>query len=145
MSRTAAARKPVPVGTKGNDAAHSASPLEWTCAAVGLFLFLAAIGYLVYIGIAAPSGPPVITFDEGPVTRSGDGYVVDVVVGNQGATTAAEVEIEGTLRRDGDVVETSGAVIDYLPRSSQRDIGLFFSNDPRQGRLDLRAKGYVEP
>lgn len=145
MPRAATTRNSASAGTKGRDAAHSASPLEWACAAVGLFLFLSALGYLVYVGIVTPAGPPVITFDEGPVARSGDGYVVDVVVGNQGATTAAQVEIEGTLRRDGEVVETSGAVIDYLPRNSQRDIGLFFSNDPRQGRLELRAKGYVEP
>lgn len=125
--------------------ASGASPLEWLAAAIGLALLIAAIGYLVYVAVTAPSGPPAITFEQGPMVPSGEGYVVAVVVANEGATTAAEVEIEGALRRDGDVVETSSAVIDFLPRHSRRDIGLFFSSDPRQGRLEFRAKGYVEP
>jgi uncharacterized protein (TIGR02588 family) len=143
MARTAASRK-APREAQEHQAA-GASPWEWITAAIGLVLLVGAIGYLVYVAVATPPGPPALTFEQGPVMRSGDGYVVDIVVRNEGAATAAAVEIEGTLRRDGAVVETSTATLDYLPRFSDRNFGLFFSSDPSDGQLELRALGYSEP
>jgi uncharacterized protein (TIGR02588 family) len=36
-------------------------------------------------------------------------------------------------------------VLDYVPPRSSREGGLWFSRDPRAGRLTLRATGYAEP
>lgn len=133
---------------RAKPAAHSAqggSPWEWAVAVVGLVLLVAAIGYLAWFAVTVPDGPPAVTVEQGPVRRSGDGYLAIVIVHNQGAETAAALEIEGTLHRDGAVVETSTATFDYLPRFSERTGGLFFATDPRTGRLELRAKGYAEP
>jgi uncharacterized protein (TIGR02588 family) len=42
-------------------------------------------------------------------------------------------------------VETSVVTVDYAAAGSERDAALLFSNDPRQGELIVRAKGYIEP
>jgi uncharacterized protein (TIGR02588 family) len=47
--------------------------------------------------------------------------------------------------RGGTNVETSLVTVDYVAAGSRRDAALFFSNDPRQGELTVRAKRYVEP
>ena len=47
--------------------------------------------------------------------------------------------------RGGTNVETSLVTVDYVAAGSERDAALFFSNDPRQGELTVRAKGYIEP
>jgi len=125
--------------------AAPASRLEWATGATGLVLVLAAVGYLIHAAIVGPEGPPQIRLAVSSVISSGAGYVVVVSAGNDGPTTAVDLEIEGSLRKNGAVVETSTARIDYLPRLSERSIGLFFSRDPADHRLDLRAVGYAEP
>jgi uncharacterized protein (TIGR02588 family) len=125
--------------------ASAASPWEWAVGAVGLALIAAAIGYLVYAALTTPVGPPQIRLAADAVERSSDGYVVLVTVANGGPSTAAALEIEGTLEGDGRVVETSTASLDYLPRFSTRVIGLYFGKDPDDHRLRLRPLGYAEP
>lgn len=142
MARHASTRKLREAQEHG---AAGASPWEWVVAALGLALLAAAIGYLVYFAVTTAAGPPAVVFERGPVARSGDGYVVGVVIRNEGASTASAVEIEGTLMRNGVTVETSTATLDYLPRFSSRRAGLFFASDPRDGTLQLRANGYSEP
>ena len=49
------------------------------------------------------------------------------------------------LKRGGTNVENSLVTVDYVAAGSERDAALFFSNDPRQGEVTVRAKGYIEP
>lgn len=126
--------------------ASAASPGEWLVGLVGLALILAAVGYLVYAAFSTPDSPPQLRLSVESVEPSGDGYVAVVTVDNTGPTTAAALEIEGTLiDGDGGVVETSTATIDYLPRFSQRGAGLFFTRDPGRYRIALRPLGYADP
>lgn len=53
--------------------------------------------------------------------------------------------VHGALLRGDSVGETSEAVLDHVPGRSVRHGGLFFRNDPRAYRLELRAAGYQEP
>ncbi len=64
---------------------------------------------------------------------------------NNGGSTAEGLTIEGDLRNANAVVETSSTTLEYLPAHSTGEGGLFFSSDPRQHELRLRAKGYEEP
>jgi uncharacterized protein (TIGR02588 family) len=132
-------------GRAGSPSLPAASPWEWVVAGIGAVLVVAAIGYLVYFAQVTPSGPALIALEQGPVERNGDGYVVTVVVTNEGATTAAAVEIEGVLSRGGVEIETASATLDYVPRFSHRSAGLYFDTDPRTVDLELRALGYAEP
>ncbi len=122
-----------------------ASAWEWVFGAVGLLLIVAAIGYLIYAAVTTPGGPPEIELEAGSVERSGPGYLLIVTVGNTGDSTAASLEIEGRLLQDGEVVETSTATIDYVPRLSERTIGLFFTADPAAHEIQLRPLGYAAP
>lgn len=121
------------------------SPWEWIVAAIGAALVTAAITYLIYFAESTPPGPPLITLEQGAVLPHGDGYLLPVTVTNEGATTAAAVEIEGRLSRAGAEPETASATLDYVPRFSSRQAGLYFANDPRRAVFELRALGYAEP
>ena len=79
------------------------------------------------------------------ILPSARGYLVSLKIENSGNATAAALNVEGVLRRAGTNVETSLVTVDYVAAGSERDAALLFSNDPRQGELTVRAKGYIEP
>jgi uncharacterized protein (TIGR02588 family) len=108
-------------------------------------LVLGSIGFLTYQVVAGDDSPPDVLIRADAVLPVKTGYLVQIRALNQGGTTAAELRVEGTLRGEGGSVETSETVIDYVPAHSHRKGGLFFTQDPRQFTLQLRAKGYAEP
>jgi len=151
MARSTARAGARAVGTKPREetpASHAsaASPWEWLVGLIGLTLIVAAIGYLVYTASRTPDSPPQLHLSVAAVEPSGDGFVAIIAVENAGPSTAAALEIEGTLRDDaGGAIETCTATIDYLPRFSQRRAGLFFTRDPERYRIALRPLGYTDP
>jgi uncharacterized protein (TIGR02588 family) len=72
-------------------------------------------------------------------------YLVSLKIRNSGNATAAALNVEGVVKQGGTNVETSLITVDYVAAGSERDAALFFANDPRQGELSVRAKGYIEP
>lgn len=121
------------------------SPLEWLVAGVSALLVLAAVGFLLRDALGPPQSPPRIRVEVDSVVPGGSGYLVELSVHNRGGTTAAALVIEGALRGDGGEVETSEVTIDYVPARGTRRGGLFFTGDPRAGRLRLRPMGYARP
>jgi uncharacterized protein (TIGR02588 family) len=115
--------------------------LEWIAAGLGLavILFVAVV-----IGrealIAEPDQLPALTVQATRVSPSAAGFVVEFEVVNHASGTAAAVEIEGEL---GD--ETSSATLDYVAGNGRAEGGLFFKNDPRGQKLELRALGFQTP
>jgi uncharacterized protein (TIGR02588 family) len=121
------------------------STLEWIVAGLGALLLTATIGYLVFQGVTQQDGPPSISFETGPVERTGSGYVVTFVARNEGHSTASALEISGRLVQGETVLEESRATIDHLPEQSARRGGLFFSRDPASFEFRLSAEGYSSP
>ena len=125
-------------------AAHGSKQTRWL-AALGMLFVLGSFTMLLRESFVG--GPPVaeisIRVDE--ISPSAHGYLVSLKIGNSGKATAAALGVEGVLIRGGTNVETSLVTVDYVAAGSERDAALFFSNDPRQGELTVRAKGYVEP
>jgi uncharacterized protein (TIGR02588 family) len=121
------------------------SRLEWIAAVVSLVVVLAAIGLLAYEGIVAPTTPPRISVRVDSIVDGGDGFLVELRARNAGTATAASLLLEGELRGDSGVVETSQTTIDYVPGEGSRTAGLFFSHDPRRYRLEIRPLGYDRP
>jgi uncharacterized protein (TIGR02588 family) len=120
--------------------------LEWISAAVGLVLTL---GIVVLIGKEWLNGetgqPPAIEVVAGRVTPVQAGFVVEVTAINHSGGSAAGVEVEGALMSGATPVETSGLTFDYVPGRAERKGGLYFTQDPRRHRLQVRALGYQEP
>ena len=130
----------------GGGTGPSKMPLwEKALAAIGLALLVAILAFLVYRGVAGPDSPPEITTRPLNVTAQREGYLVRVEVRNSGGSTAAQVKVSGVLRRGSEEVETREATLDYVPQGSRRELGLFFTQDPRQFELEVYPEGYAEP
>lgn len=121
------------------------SPWEWGAAAFGAAILVFAIGYMAWYGLTHTSGPPVIVVERAESVALDGIYVVKVLVRNEGRSTAAAVEIEGSLMDGEKPVETSGATLDYVPENSEREAYLQFTRDPAKFDLTLRAVGANSP
>lgn len=119
------------------------SPLQWAASAVGALLLVAVVGFLLAEAAGEDTGPAV-TVDVQEIVRTAGGYRVDVRVRNDGGQAAAAVVVRGELVAD-TMRETSDFTLDYVPAHSEREGGLFFTADPRAGRLAVKAVGFVRP
>ena len=125
--------------------ARPVPPLEWIVAAIGALLVAGTIGYLVTQALWRDTTPPDVRIVAEPAHAQQSGWLVRFRAINQGGEPAAQLLIEGALSGPEGSVETAQANLDYLAPGSQREGGLLFSRDPRQFRLELRAKGYARP
>ena len=120
-------------------------PLEWAAATLGLALVCGALGVLLWLGLTRGDTPAHVSVRVESVTALAEGYVVTIRAVNTGDITAADVTVEGELRRGSDVAETSTMSFKYLAPHSERRGGLFFEKDPRRYELKVRPKGYEMP
>ena len=112
---------------------------------MGLALVAATIGFMLYKAIWGIQSPPDLTIQVGDISAQKDEFLVNFRVVNHGGATAEGVVVEGELTKEGLSLEKAQTTIEYLPAHSERKGGLFFSQNPRQGRLKLRALGYQQP
>ncbi len=124
---------------------HKIPVLEWIAAAIGLILVSAAIGFVFYQALFFESNPPSIIITIESVTPNGSGYLVAFKAANNGDKTAASVAIEGELKKGAESIEKSGVTIGYVPSYSETNGGLFFSKNPQEFDLQIRATGYQQP
>jgi uncharacterized protein (TIGR02588 family) len=117
----------------------------WGIGLLGLVLVLGSIGFALYEAVAGDSSPPDVTVQVQSIRPAQNGFLVEFRVVNEGGTTAAGLTVEGELRNGTAIVEASNTTVEYLPSYSEREGGLFFTFDPRQFDLKLRAKGYETP
>lgn len=139
-------QKTAPPRKRKTPAASARTPiLEWIAGGVGLVLTLGLVGALALDALSAGDAPPDLRVSQTAVHERVGAYVVEVRVDNRGDRAAAAVEIEGELTLDGAEPEVASVTLDYVPQGSTRQAGLVFSQNPRNGRLALRALGYVDP
>jgi uncharacterized protein (TIGR02588 family) len=117
----------------------------WGIALLGLALVLGSIAFMLYEAAAGDSSPPDVTVRVESVLATRSGFLVRFRAVNEGGTTAEGLTVEGVLRRGAESVETSNTTLEYVPAHSEREGGLFFTTDPRQYELQVRAKGYEKP
>lgn len=118
---------------------------EWLIAVVSTLAVLGAVAFLVVEGLT-DQHPPAFEVEVLEVRKAGAGFVLEVRVRNTGDQTAAMVNVQAELGdRDGAVVETAAAEIDYVPGGSQRRAGLVFARNPNGHEVDVRVVGYTEP
>ena len=130
---------------KGQEKLDHAPGWMWGIGLLGLLLVLGSIGFALYEAAIGDSSPPNVTVEVEEIVRLENGFLVEFRVVNQGGTTAAGLTVEGELRNGTEIVETSDTTIEYVPSRSERSGGLFFTRDPGQYELELRAKGYEMP
>lgn len=114
-------------------------------ASAGFLLLCVGFVYLAWSAVTEEQAPPYFVFNVDEITPVGDSFLVELEVTNRGAQSVAGLEVEGELRGEDDKVEVASTQIDYVPSKSRRDIGMYFSTDPRAGTLSFRALGYQEP
>ena len=126
---------------------RSGTPLlEWVASGIGLVLTLSMLGLLLREALSGEAGQlPAIEVAIRRIAPAGSGFVVEIEAVNGSGGTAAGVEIEGQLKSGGATIETSSAVIDYVPGHSRRSGGLFFREDPRRHQIEVRALGFQTP
>lgn len=117
----------------------------WGIALLGLALVLGSIGFMLYEAAAGDSSPPDVTVKVESIAPSRNGFLVRFRVINEGGSTAEGLTVEGELRNGTQSVEISDTTIEYVPSHSEREGGLYFSLDPQQHELRVRAKGYEKP
>lgn len=120
--------------------------VEWVSAAIGVAITGVMISFLaVEVARHEDGVPPLLDVAPVDLTFARGHYVLEVEVSNASRATGASVAIEGTLSEGQATIETSTAVLAYVPGGSQRRAGLVFSHDPRKSRLELRVTGYERP
>lgn len=119
--------------------------LEWVAALIGLAITLALLGFVGWQALTPQTDatPAIVVTAERVVPVEG-GYVVEVTARNMGGSTAADVQVEGTLGK-GAGAPKSSVTFPYVPGQSERQGGLFFAEDPRKKGLEVRALGYTKP
>lgn len=118
---------------------------EWAVAFIGLVLVVGTIGFMLYKAIWVKDSSPDVEVQIESVEQVSNGYLVKFRALNRGGTTAAGLIIEAELKRGAEKLETNQTTIDFLPSNSVRNGGFFFTNDPQQNDLQIRAVGYQQP
>lgn len=120
--------------------------LEWLAAAIGFILVASTIGYLIYSAATQGDSPPNLSVENYTVSKSGNAYLVQFTLSNDGENNAAEVTVEGKIEEGGKETETSAVTIDYAPAHSTREGGLLFKTEPvKDKNFEIRAVGYKKP
>ncbi len=135
----------VPDIAKSNQSSGNIPFLEWVVAVIGFLLVTGAIGFLFYTGMKEEKLPPLIILKIDSIQVSGTNYLVTIKAINQGSETVKELMIEGKLKTKSSEIESSNLTFDYLPSQSERLGGLFFTSDPHNFTIQLRALGYEQP
>ena len=130
---------------KGQTRITDAPMWMWAIAILGFALVAASIGFMLYEAAAGDASHANVTVYVESTLPTRNGYLVKFRAVNSGGSTVEGLTIEGTLRNGTQTLETSDTVLEWVPAHSEREGGLFFTSDPRQYQLQLRAKGYEDP
>lgn len=132
-------------GEHGQQQHGGTTPGEYVVGALGGLVVLALLAFLAYQALVVRETGPELAVTVTAVEPAPAGYAVHFEIVNDGGRTAEQVQLSGTLTRGGRQVEQSSAVVAYVPAESRRDGVLVFSEDPRDGDLDVHPSGYVLP
>lgn len=120
--------------------------LEWIAAAFGALIaavLIALIGWNA--ALSDRQAVPQIRPEVIRIVPADGGHLLDIRLTNMSSQSAASVQVELDLKKDGKVVESSSATIDYVPARSKAFGGLMVRADPRTHEVDLRVTGFEIP
>lgn len=134
-------------GARGAERDGGSRPLaEWVSFGVAAVVLLAVAGLVVYLWVAVPPTPPVVTVaPDGPVRPEAGQFYIPVKVANSGGLTADAVVVRAELRVGGETVEEGELEFDFLSGGESEEGAFVFSRDPAEGELVLRVASYRMP
>jgi len=100
--------------------------LEWIFAVIGLILVGGVIGFLIYEISTDAGKPPDLNVRIEEIIPNSNGFLVKFALENTGDETAADVTIEGEIKKGTETLEKGDVTIDYVPSHSEKKGGMFF-------------------
>lgn len=119
--------------------------LEWVFAVIGLILVVGVVGFLIYEISTDQEKAANLNVKIEEIISNDKGFLVKFAIENTGDETAADVTVEGEVKKGTESLEKSDVTVDYVPSHSEKKGGMFFTEDPRNKDFIIRAKGYNEP
>jgi uncharacterized protein (TIGR02588 family) len=121
-------------------------PLELALGVIGAVILVVLAGYILISAFTGTgSGYPDIRIVQSAPQPLQHGWLLPFQAINTGTAPATQLTIRAHVELGDGQSETSEVVIDYLaPRSSQRG-GFFFTAEPREGAVEVRALGFIDP
>lgn len=132
-------------GKDGKKKGEQITIYEWIIAALGCTLVFSSLVFMTYKAVTATGKPPDLIVTVQEIEEVKTGYLVKFKVKNNGEYAAAVAVIKGELKKGDKTEETSTTTVDYVPSYSTRSGGVFFTKNPKDFKVDLRATGYTEP
>jgi uncharacterized protein (TIGR02588 family) len=122
-------------------------PLEVALGILGGAVVLGLVGYFLFAGFRGDGETHAdVQVELLEPARLGQGWVVPFRAVNRGHAPASQILLEAELApAGGGEPERSEVVLDHLAGRSEQAGGFFFRQDPKAGRLEARALGFLEP
>ena len=119
--------------------------LEWAILAISVAVVVALVGYLLVAGLSN-AGPAMIRAEVAAAEAADGpdgGWLVPLIVRNEGGTAAVSIVVEGTATVAG-TQESSELTIDLLAADSAVELVLGYSDEP-EGEVQVRVVGFETP
>ncbi|MEH2009280.1 TIGR02588 family protein [Nostoc sp.] len=122
------------------------SMAEWVTFSVASLILAIIVSLVGYTWLNEKNQPPMLSVTKKQTIRKIDGqFYVPFEVVNNGGDTAESVQIMAELLINGKVTETGEQQIDFLSSGESEEGAFIFSQNPRQGQLNLRVSSYKLP
>jgi uncharacterized protein (TIGR02588 family) len=119
---------------------------EWITFSIASFILAIIVSLVCYTWLNEKNQPPILSVTKKQTIREINGqFYVPFEVINSGGDTAESVQIMAELMIDGKVTETGEQQIDFLSSGETEEGAFIFSQNPRQGQLNIRVGSYKLP
>ncbi|MFN6463423.1 MAG: TIGR02588 family protein [Nostoc sp. DedVER02] len=119
---------------------------EWVTFSISSLILAIIVGLVGYTWLNEKNQPPILSVSKKQTIQEIDGqFYVPFEVVNSGGDTAESVQIMAELLINGKVTETGEQQIDFLSSGETEEGAFIFSQNPRQGQLNLRVGSYKLP
>ncbi|MEH2013832.1 TIGR02588 family protein [Nostoc sp.] len=119
---------------------------EWVTFSVASLILAIIVSLVGYTWLNEKNQPPILSVTKKETIREiGGQFYVPFEVVNTGGDTAESVQIMAELLINGKVTETGEQQIDFLSNGEREEGAFVFSQNPRQGQLNLRVGSYKLP
>lgn len=119
--------------------------LEWTVFGVSIGVIATIVALLVHGAANSRDKRPDLRVTTRAATTHSGGYLVPVVVSNDGDGTAEQARIRIALVSGKTEVETAELMIAFVPRKSMREASVVFHHDPACCEIVARTIAYEKP